>query len=145
MQSQEKNNVSMTFFERLKTERKRLKLKQSALAEAGGVTTQSQIQYEKGRMRPSVTYLEAIARAGVDVLYVLTGERSDMALSPEERDLLRLYRGASLPGKAAAVAALTAGGMPTSSHLSVHIGGDNKGHIAGQDIAIRNTSTETRR
>lgn len=38
----------------------------------------AQINYEKGKRKPDAEYLAAIAAAGVDVLYVLTGQRSQI-------------------------------------------------------------------
>jgi len=58
---------------RLREERQRLKLSQSALGAAGGVETNAQGNYESGARSPKVDYLLAIAEAGVDIYYVLTG------------------------------------------------------------------------
>lgn len=65
----------MSIGERLREERSRLGLSQAELGEAGGVQKQAQLKYEKGDRQPDALYLEAVAAAGVDVLYVLTGER----------------------------------------------------------------------
>lgn len=59
--------------ERLRSERLRLGLSQDAFGAIGGVRKQAQIKYEKGERRPNTEYLAAIAAAGVDVDYVLTG------------------------------------------------------------------------
>lgn len=64
------------FSERLRTERERLVLSQQALAEKCGVTARSQRNYESGERNPDSAYLAAIAAAGADVLYILTGQRS---------------------------------------------------------------------
>lgn len=48
----------------------------AAAAGVPGATRQSQANYEKGRQMPSAAYLAAIADAGADVLYVVTGQRS---------------------------------------------------------------------
>ncbi|MCX7301337.1 MAG: helix-turn-helix transcriptional regulator [Rhodobacterales bacterium] len=61
---------------RIYDERKRLKLSQSAFAEAGNVSKGSQILYEKGSA-PTADYLAGIALAGADVLFILTGVRAD--------------------------------------------------------------------
>ena len=65
----------MGIFERLREERIRLGLSQAQLGEIGGVQKQAQLKYEKGDRQPDARYLEAVAGAGVDVLYVLTGQR----------------------------------------------------------------------
>lgn len=116
----------MSFFERLKTERKRLKLRQVDLAALAGVTAQSQIQYEKGRMRPGADYLGAIARAGVDVVYVLTGERGGVCLNPEEVEFLALFRQAAPAVRATACEVLRSGMVITKQ---VHVGRDKLGNI----------------
>ncbi|WP_213664287.1 helix-turn-helix transcriptional regulator [Stutzerimonas stutzeri] len=48
----------------------------AAAAGVPGATRQSQANYEKGRQMPSAAYLAAIAAAGADVLYVVTGQRA---------------------------------------------------------------------
>lgn len=59
--------------ERLRAERLRLGLSQEAFGAIGGVRKQAQIKYEKGERRPNAEYLTAVAEAGVDVDFVLTG------------------------------------------------------------------------
>ncbi|QKI69074.1 helix-turn-helix domain-containing protein [Achromobacter xylosoxidans] len=61
---------------RLAEERDRLGLTQERFGELAGVSRNSQANYEKGARQPDAAYLELIASAGVDVLYVLTGARS---------------------------------------------------------------------
>jgi len=81
--------------ERLLEERERLGLSQTDLAELCGVTMRSQRNYEKGERQPDAAYLAAIAAAGADVLYILTGQRAfapPPALKPDEAALLDNYR-----------------------------------------------------
>lgn len=61
--------------ERLREERQKLKMSQTAFAERGGVTKKTQMLYEGHERFPDAQYLASVAAAGVDVLYVLTGER----------------------------------------------------------------------
>jgi len=63
------------FGERLKEERKRLKLSQTQLGEIGGVAKLAQLQYESEATSPTIRYMTAIAEAGVDVNYLLFGMR----------------------------------------------------------------------
>jgi transcriptional regulator with XRE-family HTH domain len=65
---------------RLKTERKRLDLSQHELGAIGGIETNAQGLYERGKRFPNAGYLGAIAAAGVDVLFVITGTRKVLAL-----------------------------------------------------------------
>jgi len=48
---------------------------QAAFGQIGGVTHKSQGLYESGERKPDTAYLAAVAVAGVDVLYVITGRR----------------------------------------------------------------------
>lgn len=59
--------------ERLKQERKRLKLSQQAMSEAVGVRREMWAKYEAGS-EPSACVLSRACEAGIDVLYALTGE-----------------------------------------------------------------------
>ena len=63
------------FGNRLAEERKRLRYNQTDFGRIGGVTKTSQFNYEAGERSPNVEYWQAVARAGVDVRYVLTGVR----------------------------------------------------------------------
>lgn len=130
--------------DRLKAERKRLKIKAKDFAELTGIHPTRQSVYENNGFPEFGDYLEKAANLGVDVQYVLTGQRSNMVLTPEERELLHLYRVATLPGKAAAIAALTAGGGPAVPRQSVTISGDNKGYIAGESMTIYETEKKSR-
>ncbi|PKF27415.1 MULTISPECIES: helix-turn-helix domain-containing protein [Pseudomonas] len=79
---------------RLKEERSRLGISQTDLAQVGGVGKTTQINYEKGERSPDASYLAAVAEIGVDVLYVVCGERKPQALglSAEESLLVERYR-----------------------------------------------------
>lgn len=61
---------------RLREERERLGMTQEGLGQAGGVLKRALIRYEKGERMPDAAFLAAIAAAGADVLYILTGQRS---------------------------------------------------------------------
>ncbi|QXZ10257.1 helix-turn-helix domain-containing protein [Comamonas sp. Y33R10-2] len=64
------------FFERLREERKRLGLSQTELGELGGVSKNAQSNYETGSRLPDVGYLVALKSGGVDIAYLLSGDRS---------------------------------------------------------------------
>jgi len=86
---------------RLHEERSRLRLTQEALGRIGGVRVQAQLNYEKGHRIPDAAYLAAVAEAGVDILYVVTGQRSkpEAGLPVEEAQLLDNYRNSRDEGK----------------------------------------------
>lgn len=67
----------MTIFcERLREERKRLKLNQKEFCDISGVGQAVQSNYENGKRKPDSDYLTAIANAGVDISYLFTGIRT---------------------------------------------------------------------
>src|ERR1700739_2591413 len=80
------------FGERLKGERARLGLSQAEFAAQGGVKQHAQFQYEKGMRRPNSDYLSAIAMAGVDVCYLLTGEKASRLENGSEQRLVAGFR-----------------------------------------------------
>jgi transcriptional regulator with XRE-family HTH domain len=86
-------NFVHTTGSRLKSERKRLCLSQLQLADLCGVALRSQQNYEKDERQPDAGYLSAVATAGVDVLYVITGVRGEnTASTPMELAYLRNCR-----------------------------------------------------
>lgn len=92
------------FSDRLKEERKRLGFTQGDLADVAGVAGNTQLNYEKGVRNPDSEYLQAVAAAGVDVLYLLTGQRTpqpEQALSVREQTVVYNYRALSEGDKAA--------------------------------------------
>ncbi|WP_418648871.1 helix-turn-helix domain-containing protein [Thauera butanivorans] len=93
----------MNVGERLREERERMGLSQEAMGAIGGVKKLAQFNYEKGERAPDSTYLAAIAAAGADVLYVLTGQRSGDApavpASPRVRALVENYEAADEAGR----------------------------------------------
>lgn len=72
--SVEPQAVGQQIGQRLKAERQRLHMTQGELAERGGVSKTSQVNYEGGSRAPDAIYLAAVAQAGVDVSFVITGQ-----------------------------------------------------------------------
>ncbi|MGR3885621.1 helix-turn-helix domain-containing protein [Pseudomonas sp. 1152_12] len=66
----------MSIGSRLKAERVRLGLSQAAIGNIGGVAVNAQGRYENGIRFPRADYLANVASAGVDVLFVITGKRT---------------------------------------------------------------------
>lgn len=128
----------MTISRRLLEERKRLKMNQTDFAEKAGTTKKSQIEYEKERLPAFATYLAAIAAAGVDVQYVLTGQRSaEPVLTPEEKNLLAAWHRAAPAVRAAALAALQAGAekeKPTRTIRMGNVKNDGNMFIVNGDV-----------
>jgi phage repressor protein C with HTH and peptisase S24 domain/DNA-binding XRE family transcriptional regulator len=63
---------------RLREERERLGLSQDAFATGTGQSRKSQIRYESGERTPDADYLTEVAKQGVDIFYVLTGQRTNL-------------------------------------------------------------------
>jgi len=70
----------MNISDRLRKERERFGLNQADFGALGGVKKLAQFNYEKGERQPDSAYLAALAAHGVDVLYVLTGQRVPASL-----------------------------------------------------------------
>lgn len=124
----------LSLSEKIREERKRLKLTQVQFAEVAGVQPTTQVNYEKGTRIPDAAYLEKAAEVGVDVLYVLTGKRTPVLenITNDEMEIVRLYREAPLAVKAAAYGALMSSEVP-SGNATMDIKGT--GHrIAGRDF-----------
>ncbi|QJQ13484.1 helix-turn-helix transcriptional regulator [Pseudomonas putida] len=93
----------MNIGERLREERVRLGYNQADFAAIAGVAKTSQFNYEKGDRSPDAAYLAAVAEKGVDVLFVVTGERKPkptQGISAGEAQLLERYRQMSDEGRA---------------------------------------------
>ena len=95
---------------RLQEERKRLGLTQEAVATQLGATKRSVINWEGGAALPGAEVLARYAAAGADVLYILTGQRSQpvppaQELPRQEQEWLALYRNSSEDVRAALKAA----------------------------------------
>lgn len=106
--------------ERLKTVRVDLDLSQQQMADKCGVTMRSQRNYEKGERLPDAAYMAALVGLNIDVQYILTGVRSSVALAPDERVLIDLYRGSSAELKKAVLNVLTGGGQSAVFSNVVH-------------------------
>lgn len=61
---------------RLREERRRVNRSQTELGDVAGITKNTQMLYESDKRLPKADYLVAVAAIGIDVLYVLTGERT---------------------------------------------------------------------
>lgn len=98
------------FSSRLKEVRKEKKLGQGDFGAIAGVQRETQLKYENGSRKPDSAYLIALANAGIDVQYLLTGIRRDGAgvMSSDEQSLLDSFRLSNEEGKRAALLVLDA-------------------------------------
>ena len=100
----------MSVADRFKSERERLALTQPRVADLTGVGKTTVINWEKGLSSPTAVQLSALAEVGLDVLYVITGQRSQpvppaQELPRQEQEWLALYRNSSEEVRAALKAA----------------------------------------
>lgn len=81
--------------DRLKEERERLGFNQTEFAAIAGASKNTQYNYEKGERSPDAEYLAAVFANGVDLFYVITGERKPTAaesISAAEAELIEFFR-----------------------------------------------------
>jgi transcriptional regulator with XRE-family HTH domain len=81
----------MSFGTRLREERKRLGFKQAEFAALVGTDVPKQSLYENGRRQLRAAYLSRLEPAGVDILYVITGRRSEGSLDEDAAAFLTSY------------------------------------------------------
>lgn len=140
------NGDLVTYFslgERLKAERERLGYTQPEFAELVGASKRTQIGWEQGRSVPDANALAVWFAEGLDVGFVLSGKRSDVATSrhlpPDEQLLVEAYRGLAAPARKALLADLLTGGKkPRPKAKALEEGGisvSGTGHrVAGRDF-----------
>lgn len=96
---------------RLGEERERLGFTQPEFAALGDAKARTLQDWERGIAAPNSEFLARLNQHGIDVFYVLTGQRTPQAasaLSPEESALLENYKHADEADQAAARRILTA-------------------------------------
>lgn len=136
---------------RLKEERVRLGCSQEGFAALAGITRRPYAEWEAGNTSPTAVQLAAFAAAGVDVLYVVTGQRSSSmpAQDAAEQVLLESYRRCSSRAKQNLIqtAALLAADIDSASTLggqkvSAVTVSSTYGHAAGRDLKMNSESAD---
>tara|TARA_Y100001951_G_scaffold94780_1_gene91581 strand:+ start:1137 stop:1616 length:480 start_codon:yes stop_codon:yes gene_type:complete len=133
--------TNSAFGERLKAERERLRYTQPEFAEMAGASKRTQIGWEQGRSVPDANALAAWLEEGVDIGFLLSGERSNGATShhlpADEQLLLEAYRGMGAAARKALLADLLTGGKttkrPARASGGVVVQGNNN-RTAGRDL-----------
>lgn len=126
----------MNIGKRLKEERERLGLTQSALGEIGEFGKTTVIAWERGTAFPNALFLSDIADIGADVQYIVTGERRGQGLGEsavhqavlDAIDLLSLAKKVDADQLARAVIKLCARHVAPAAagggqHVGVNLGG----------------------
>lgn len=141
-------NHLVSIGERLREERVRLGMSQTVFGEAGGVTKKTQMLYEGGERAPDAVYLHALSVAGIDVGYVVTGERGpgSHVLDGAEQVLLDSYRRCKPEARQNLIqtAALLSAGMPAatapgSSMVMSNLGDGNVQVGSGAQVSVKRT------
>lgn len=70
-------NLKDRIYERIKTARQRIGMKQSELAEAGEVGRTTQLAYENDVTEPTTAYLRRVQGTGLDIPFILFGVPAD--------------------------------------------------------------------
>jgi transcriptional regulator with XRE-family HTH domain len=93
----------MTISGRLKEERQRVGLSQTALASLAGASKSAVVSWEKGASAPTAPAISEMAAAGMDVLYILTGRRTndrpDNAVNQIEDQIAGYRRNLLMPSR----------------------------------------------
>ena len=104
------------FHNRLKEERVRLTPKQADFASKLGVRQSQLSEWEKGGVGLKAEHLAQLARAGIDILYVVTGRKGGDLIGERESALLKYFSAMDPAGCEALL--LVAERMATRSHSS---------------------------
>lgn len=96
----------MEINERLREERERLGLSQAAVSSRLAVGKNTYLRYETGETSPTARHLAELDRMGMDVYYIVVGERTGNELGPEYGNLISAYSQCSEELKGAALAVL---------------------------------------
>lgn len=125
---------------RLKEERERLGWTQTGLAELCGAHKRTVITWESGSTSPSGQQLAALAAAGADVLYIVTGERNVATLTTEERLLVERYRAAGAELRQALLRLVVSQDHPPQGVHQRVVAKSPGTQVAGRDITTIQTT-----
>ncbi|SFN70651.1 helix-turn-helix domain-containing protein [Xenorhabdus japonica] len=82
-----------TMGSRIKEKREHLGLSQTEFASLVGYSLIQQICYERDEIPLGGLYLQALAKHGIDTLYIITGNRlNPINISAEEQEIIENYR-----------------------------------------------------
>lgn len=96
----------MDIHERLREERERLGLSQAAVSTRLAVGKNTYLRYETGETSPTARHLAELDRMGMDVYYIVVGERTGNELGAEYGNLISAYSKCSEELRGAALAVL---------------------------------------
>lgn len=93
--SNSKLEIFFEIGERLKEERKRIKITQEELSACLKLTSRTWGSYERGQSTPDAWILSELEKKGIDIYYVITGKKLPIAFdNPDEEKIIKQYRSA---------------------------------------------------
>lgn len=127
---------------RLKEERQRLELTQASFSEKAGAKPRTLADWEKGVSSPTAVQLCALSHAGVDVQYIITGQRQQSGIGEaavhqavlDAVDLLSLEDKVNAAQLAKAVVKLIAKSVPDTQPVAGQVINTNSGDGAQQNF-----------
>lgn len=138
----------MPIGQRLREERERLGMSQPNFAAIAGTTKQTLFSWETGKTAPDGFQMAALAAQGVDILYVLTGQRSPSipAADPAEQVLLDSYRRCSAQARQNLIqtAVLLSAGLPSKPKAAPRGSAGGQHNVGDNAIQIGSVSGEAR-
>ena len=123
----------MAIGERLKEERKKLAKTQAVFASIGGIGLSALKMYESNEREPGALFLLAIANAGADVQYIVTGTPSASVMTPDEQVLLDGYRALDAMTKRRALAFMLTESGPVALQKKIKEMSSNKAKVFGDN------------
>lgn len=93
VKEQDEIDILSNYAARLAEERRRVQPHQGIFAKSIGITQGRQSLLEQGKRELRADYLETVAAVGLDVRYIVTGERSPDVLPADVNELVSLYLG----------------------------------------------------
>lgn len=125
----------MAIGKRLREERKRLKMTQAEFADAAQIGVSTLKLYEGGERDPGAICMYELSTIGLDVQYVVTGVRSNVALAADEHILLDGYRDLDAATKKRMLAFVLTESGPVAARKEIQkVSAKQGGQAAGRDI-----------
>ena len=90
------DEIIFGFGDRFRAEREKLDLTQEELASKIATTSRTIISYESNKSPPKLSKLILFASLGADVGYIITGQKTTGAMTPDETSLIDNYRNSTL-------------------------------------------------
>jgi transcriptional regulator with XRE-family HTH domain len=116
--------------ERLKEERERLGLTLVAFAELSGSKKNTVVDWQKNVSSPPLAKLSALEKLGLDIIYIITGNRPELpeSLAADEQLLIDTYRSLPIAKRREMLSTLLTGDKPKVGKVKGGKGGVIQGN-----------------